>query len=263
MSWYRRLPRTSLRVRRTRSGFTLIELMVALALLVIVTMMAFSGFRYLTAVMNRTIATTTARENLSVVMDQLTKELREVTTVNDVNNANHPNLIATNNGSRVDYGVTLPASSDPPRGIADVLSVANYGILTSGVTYTFNSTANGAGNSIALEFFTVDSNTTPAKHRIRYSLTAAANGLAQQFWPDSHYEPCQIIYSNETYSSATSTWTGVTRQPVTGQVITNFTVIRPAWSAKVVQIVLQAMVKNGTGSGSTTITRIAQISLRQ
>ena len=73
MSWYRRLPRTSLRIRRTRSGFTLIELMVACALLVIVTMMAFSGFRYLTAVMNRTITTTTARENLSVVMDQLTK----------------------------------------------------------------------------------------------------------------------------------------------------------------------------------------------
>jgi hypothetical protein len=55
----------------------------------------------------------------------------------------------------------------------------------------------------------------------------------------------------------------VSSQPVTGQVITNFTVIRPSWSGKVVQIVLEAMVKNGTGSGSTTITRIAQISLRQ
>jgi len=261
MSWYRRLPRTSLRVRRTRSGFTLIELMVALALLVIVTMMAFSGFRYLTAVMNRTIATTTARENLSVVMDQLTKELREVTTVNDVNNANHPNLIATNNGSRVDYGVTLPASSDPPRGIADVLSVANYGILTSGVTYTFNSTANGAANSIALEFFTVDSNTTPAKHRIRYSVTAPTKGLAQNFWADTHYEPCEVTYCNNTWTG--TTWTTESPQPMTDQVVTGFTITRPSWSPNVIQVTLEAQVRGLSGTGYSTVRLIGLVTVRQ
>ena len=36
-----------------RAGFTLLELMVVAAVLVIVTLMAFGGFRYLTAVMNK------------------------------------------------------------------------------------------------------------------------------------------------------------------------------------------------------------------
>src|SRR5450756_2037574 len=124
MSWYRRLPRTSLRIRRTRSGFTLIELMVACALLVIVTMMAFSGFRYLTAVMNRTITTTTARENLSVVMDQLTKELREVTSVSGGTETNDIST-STPLAYRANYGITLPtwtSASDSSGGLGGVIS---------------------------------------------------------------------------------------------------------------------------------------------
>ena len=191
MSWYHRLPRTSLRVRRTRSGFTLIELMVALALLVIVTMMAFSGFRYLTAVMNRTITTTTARENLSVVMDQLTKELREVTSVSGGTETN-----------RANYGITLPtwtSASDSSGGLGSVISspattpaspttlAPIVPALGSGVTYTFSTTTGAQPNGIILEFFTIDTSATPAKHRIRYSLTAPMvgstyAGLAQGFW---------------------------------------------------------------------------------
>jgi len=272
------LSRTSLRVRRTRSGFTLIELMVATALLLIVTMMAFSGFRYMTAVMNRTIATTTARENLSVVMDQLTKELREVTTVNDVDNANHPNLIATNDGSRVDYGVTLPTSSttaDTPRGIADVLLSGTKlpgTSLLSGDTYTFNATTGGAANSIVLEFFTVDSSSPPAKHRIRYSVTAPKvglvyTGLGWTFWAveadgTRKYEPCEITYCNDTPIGTTS-WTNNHPQPMTDQVVTGFTVTRPSWSPNVIQVTLEAQVRGLSGTGYSTVRLIGLVTVRQ
>jgi len=51
---------------------------------------------------------------------------------------------------------------------------------------------------------------------------------------------------------------------VTEQVITNFTVIRPSWSDKVIQIVIEAMVKGPTGKGKAhTIRYIAQVTLRQ
>jgi len=265
MSWYHRSLHTRVRFLRSRSGFTLLELMVVCAVIVIVTTMAFSGFRYLTAVMNKAIAVNKARENLSVVMDQLTKELREVTTVDDVRNP--PNLIATNDGSRVDYGVTLPASSDTPRGIADVLSVANYGILTSGVTYTFNTTVGGLTNSIVLEFFTIDTSATPAKHRIRYSVTAPKvgstyAGIGQQFWGTSTSEPCNITYSNNTWNG--SSWTTESPQPMTDQVVTGFTVTRPAWSSNVVQITLEAQVRGLSGTtGYSTVRLIGLVTVRQ
>jgi len=51
-------------------------------------------------------------------------------------------------------------------------------------------------------------------------------------------------------------------QPVTEQVITNFIVIRPKWSRSVIQIVIEAKIKDVSGSPST-VTRIAQITLRQ
>jgi|SRR5450830_373 len=267
ISSYRRLSRTSLRVRRTRSGFTLIELMVATALLLIVTMMAFSGFRYLTAVMNRTITTTTARENLSVVMDQLTKELREVTTVNDGIGG------ATQDGARATYGVTLPTSSttaDTTRGIKDVLTVpANYEMLGSDIKYAFLTNVDNLPNGIVLEFFTVDTN--GYKHRIRYGLTSpktslgAYNGLAQSFWAVSTYEPCEITYCNSTWDSTTSPpkWLNEVPQPMTDQVVTGFTVTRPSWSPNVLQITLEAQVRGLSGTGYSTVRLIGLVTVRQ
>jgi prepilin-type N-terminal cleavage/methylation domain-containing protein len=262
MSWYRASSHTKRLLRGVRSGFTLLELMVVVAVLVIVTMMAFGGFRYLTAVMNKAVATTGARENLSVVMDQLTKELREVTSV--------PTGTESNDGSRANYGVTLPAASttvDTPRGIADVLTVpANYGALLSGSTYVFRTTVDNLPNGIVLEFFTIDTSPTPKKHRIRYSVTAPSvsgvyKGLAQGFWALSTYEPCEITYRNNTWNG--SSWSSELPQPMTDQVVTGFTVSRPSWSSNVLQITLEAQVRGLGGTGYNTVRLIGLVTVRQ
>jgi prepilin-type N-terminal cleavage/methylation domain-containing protein len=246
-----------MRLLHSRSGFTLLELMVVCAVIVIVTTMAFSGFRYMTAVMNKAVGVTRARENLSIVMDQLTKELREVTSVTTGTESN--------DGSRVNYGVTLPTSSttaDTTRGVADVLTVpANYGTLGSGATYTFLTSVGTPPNGIVLEFFTIDASATPAKHRIRYSLTAP--GLAQQFWAAGNYEPCEITYCNNTCNSATSSWSSETPQPMTDQVVTGFTVTRPSWSPNVLQITIEAQVRGLSGTGYSTVRLIGLVTVRQ
>jgi len=252
-----------------RSGFTLLELMVVCAVLVIVTTMAFSGFRYMTAVMNKAMNVTKARENLSVVMDQLTKELREVTSV-----TGGPE---TNDGSRLNYGVTLPVAStsaDSSRGIpagawnynTSVLTSSSPvpGTLTAGQSYVFNTTVGNLspnGNGIVLEFFTVDTSATPAKHRIRYSLTAPTNSLAQGLWAVSSYEPCEITYCNNTWNG--SSWTTESPQPMTDQVVTGFTVTRPSWSAKVIQITLEAQVRSLSGTGYSTVRLVGLVTVRQ
>lgn len=239
-----------------RSGFTLLELMVVAAVLVIATMMAFGGFRYLTAVMNKAVETTRARENLSVVMDQLTKELREVTSVDDG--------LGTQDGGRLRYGVTLPLASTS-RGVADILTVpANYGTLTSGSTYVFRTNVTAPPNGILLEFFTID--TSLAKHRIRYSVTAPSvsgvyAGLAQKFWARSTYEPCEITYRNNTWNG--SSWSSEPPQPMTEQVVTGFSITRPSWSPNVIQITLEAQVRGLGGTGYSTVQLIGLVTVRQ
>jgi type II secretory pathway pseudopilin PulG len=224
--------------------------MVALAVLSILIYMAFASFSIASAVSTSNQNREAVLEDMSTVLDQLTKELRQTVTVNDGTGK---------------YGVLYPAggSTDFKRDITTIAAPTTP--LAPNLYYTFGANSPDgmtSGDRPILTFYTVDVN--GAKHRISYSLgVPSIGGIARQYWASQSYEPCQIIYSNETYSSITSTWTGVTRQPVTGQVITNFTVIRPSWSNKVIQIVLQAMVRNGSGGGSTTITRIAQISLRQ
>lgn len=244
-----------------RSGFTLLELMVVAAVLVIVTMMAFGGFRYLTAVMNKAVATTGARENLTVVMDQLTKELREVTVVSTGTESNDGTTPV-----RANYGVTLPAESTS-RGVADVLTVpTDYGTLTSGSTYVFRTNVGDLPNGIVLEFFTIDTSATPKKHRIRYSVTAPSvsgvyKGLAQGFWALSTYEPCEITYCNNTWNG--SSWSGELPQPMTDQVVTGFTITRPSWSSSVLQITLEAQVRGLGGTGYSTVRLIGLVTVRQ
>jgi prepilin-type N-terminal cleavage/methylation domain-containing protein len=255
-----------------RSGFTLLELMVVAAVLVIVTMMAFMGFRYLTAVMNKAVATTGARENLTVVMDQLTKELREVTSVVDA---------GTQDGGRLRYGVTLPtwtSASDSSRGLGSVITspattpaspatlapiVPDLGL---GQTYVFGTSTGSPPDGIVLEFFTIDTSATPKKHRIRYSLTApnasgVYKGLAQGFWASSTYEPCEITYCNNTLNG--SSWSNEQPQPMTDQVVTGFTVTRPSWSSNVLQITLEAQVRGLGGTGYSTVRLIGLVTVRQ
>ena len=267
------LPTSARRVRKVRPGFTLIELMVVAALLVILTTMAFGGFRYLSAVTNQTMAKNNARQNLTLVLDQMTKELREVTSVSSGD---------TQDGSRVTYGITLPivpTSADTMRGIptgtwdcnTSILTSASPkpGALTAGQTYVFNTSVGAVspnGNGIVLEFFTVDTQTTPVKHRIRYSLTAptvsgAYAGISQQFWASSLYEPCQVTYQNNTWNG--SAWSSEPAVPMTDQVVTNFTVTRPSWSQNVVQIVLEAQVRSLSGTGYSTVRLISQVTVRQ
>jgi len=276
MTWHHRSSHTSRALRGMRSGFTLIELMVVCAVLVIVTMMAFSGFRYLTAVMNKTMAATNARENLSVVMDQMTKELREVTTVDD-----HLDTGVTNDGSPLTFGVTLPVvptTVDVSRGIADVLSGSKLPgtTLLSGDTYTFNAATGGVANSIVLEFFTVDSSSPPARHRIRYSVTAPKvgstyTGLGWTFWAveadgTRKYEPCEVTYCNNRWiptSPGIGSWSTELPQPMTDQVVTGFTVTRPLWSSKVVQITLEAQVRSMSGTGYSIVRLVGLVTVRQ
>ena len=246
-----------------RPGFTLLELMVVAAILVIVTMMAFGGFRYLTAIMNKALAVTGARENLTVVMDQLTKELREVSTVDD-----HLVTGVTNDGSRLTYGVTLPAQStslDTTRGLTDVLSGTKLpGTLASGDRYTFLTSVGSLPNGIILEFFTID--TALAKHRIRYSVTApnasgVYKGLGQGFWGSSLTEPCEITYCNNTWNG--SSWSSELPQPMTDQVVTGFSVTRPLWSLNAMQITIEAQVRGLGGTGYSTVRLIGLVTVRQ
>jgi prepilin-type N-terminal cleavage/methylation domain-containing protein len=276
MNWCRASWCTRTR-HQARPGFTLLELMVVAALLVILTMMAFSGFRYLTAVMNKSITTTTARENLTVVMDQLTKELREATIVDDL-------TVTVNDGSpmRSRFGVTLPVwapASDSSGGLGSVISSPATSPATpatlapivpdlgAGQTYVFRTSAGNPPNGIVLEFFTVDTSTTPKTHRIRYSLTApktsggAYNGLGQRFWALSTREPCQVTYRNNSWTG--SSWTDELPQPMTDQVVTGFTVTRPSWSSNVMQITLEAQVPGLGRTGYSTVRLIGLVTLRQ
>jgi hypothetical protein len=54
----------------------------------------------------------------------------------------------------------------------------------------------------------------------------------------------------------------VENQPISEQIISNFGIVRPAWSEKVVQIIIKTKVRDAAGK-ATVVTRIAQISLRQ
>jgi prepilin-type N-terminal cleavage/methylation domain-containing protein len=234
---------------RQRKGFTLIELVVALAILLALTSMAFSSFSIILAASKSNQNRETVLEDMSTVLDQLTKELRQTVTVND------------GSGS---FGVKYPVSSTT----RDITTIATpKAPLDSTHYYTFganNPDAAGDADRPILTFYVLDDAGT--KHRISYTLGVPSDssgkykGIARQYWASQSYEPCEILYSNETGTEWTS---GIDNQPVTGQVITNFTVIRPAWSDKVIQIVLEAMVKNASGGGSTKIIRIAQVTLRQ
>lgn len=237
---------------KNRKGFTLIELIVAMVILFILIYMSFATFTYITAFSRSSTQREAVQENLSTVLDQVTKELRQT-----VNNLAEPDP----------KGIENPLPSNT-RDILSILSDTSPqpGSLGPNDYYTFD-TSKGP----ILRFYMYDSDNPNTKHRITYTLSVPTDGSGyspphytgtpKNYWVSQSNEPCQILYSNETWNG--SAWIGVLNQPVTDQVVTNFAVIRPAWSDKVVQVVIEAMVKTPTGTSSSKITLVAQVTLRQ
>lgn len=250
-------------VYRTRKGFTLIELVVAMAIFFILIYMAFASFTYILAFSRYNQQRENVQENISIVMDQITKELRQTVTP------------PYNNPTASEFGVEIPqydATTDTVRNLKDIsspdepLGSTNY--LQFGDSDTDPS---DTPDDPILRFYIMDN--SGKKHRISYTLGVPSDGngyspphysgIPKKYWPSKEYEPCEILYSNETWDSATSSWTGITNQPVTEQVITNFSVIRPSWSDRVIQIVIEAMVKAPNKNGYERVRYISQVTLRQ
>jgi len=236
---------------KNRKGFTLIELIVAMAILFILIYMTFAAFTYITAFSRSSTQREAVQENLSTVLDQVTKELRQT-----VNNPDEPapKGIAYPSPNEIRYILSILSDSSP----APPLSVDQY--------YIFDTSKDPI-----LRFYMYDSDNPNTKRRITYTLSVPTDGggysppnytgIARNYWVSQQFEPCQVLYSNQTWNG--SSWVGVTDQPITDQVVTNFSIIRPVWSDKVIQIVIEAIVKTPSGTGTGKITLIAQVTLRQ
>lgn len=250
------------RLRRTsvqREGFTLVELVVAMALTAVIIYVAFGTLTYGLAVARRGQNRSEVQADLSAVIDQVTKELRETTMQND------------NVGGATCYGVTVPSpaagSTDILRHLNDILSgISPFPPLSGTQEYVLDV------SKPLLEFYTYDvdpTDPTPAtpsmalvKHRIRYGLSIPSTGaLARRYWPLAQYQPLQVTYANDTFVGAS--WSSAIPQPVTGQVVTDFIVIRPAGSRGAVQLLIEASVRSASGVGVSPIRMVAQVTVRQ
>jgi hypothetical protein len=208
--------------------------------------------------------------DLSVVIDQVTKELRETTTQND------------GVGGAGCYGVTVPAPAvafpyTPTVAVVwhlnNILKSTSPPVpLSEGQNYLFVGSADVPDKPVLLEFYVYDVDPldptpgTPSlplvKHRIRYGLSIPASGaLAWRYWPWKGHEPLQVTYANDYYNG--TAWSSVTPQPVTGQVVTDFTVIRPAGSRGAIQLVIEASAPSASGGGVSSIRMVAQVTVRQ
>ncbi|MCX6096911.1 MAG: type II secretion system protein [Caldiserica bacterium] len=250
--------------RARREGFTLIELVVAMAIMVIVIYVALTTVTYALGMARRAQSRSEVQADLSAVIDQATKELRETTTQND------------GVGGATCYGVTVPAPAvafpaTPTvaviRHLNDLLATLSpVPPLVGAQEYIFDASRR------LLEFYVYDVDPldlTPAtpslplvKHRIRYGLSIPAMGaLARRYWPLAGYQPLQVTYANDYYNG--TSWSSVTPEPVTGQVVTDFTVIRPAGSRGAIQLVIEASVASASGGGVSPIRMLAQVTVRQ
>ncbi len=229
-----------------RRGFTLIELIVAMAVLFVFIYMSFSIFTFVNTFVRTNQNREIVIENISTVLDQLSKEIRQTITYGTEN-----------------VGIVYPSTSEK-RDISSILAYGSPqpGNLGNNEYYVFDS---AKGPILRFYIYSNDN----VKHRITYTLGVPTDsygnyeGLPKQYWVNKLYEPCQILYSNETSTDGGITWSsGIHNQPITDQVITNCVVIRPSWSDKVVQILIEAFVKDASGKPSKII-RIIQITLRQ
>jgi len=218
--------------------------------------MGFSAFSFVNNISKANQNREAVIENITTVLDQLTKELRQTITVED------------HVGGDGNYGVKYPK----PNETRDIKTISMPDPpLMSGQYYSFGNSDNQSDDdpfNPILMFYVLDD--TGVKHRISYTLGVPTDGsgytpphykgIPRQYWASQEYEPCEILYSNEKWDG--SNWTGIVNQPITDQVITNFTIIRPSWSNHVIQIVIEAMVKDTSGR-ATRIIRVAQVTLRQ
>lgn len=256
--------------RVRREGFTLIELVVAMAIMVVVIYVAFTTLGYAMGMARRAQNRSEVQADLSAVIDQATKELRETTTQDD------------GVGGATCYGVTVPAPAvafpaTPTVAVIWHLNNILKGTsppvpLSEGQNYLFVGSTDIPDKPVLLEFYVYDVDPldpTPAtpslplvKHRIRYGLSIPASGaLAWRYWPWKGHQPLQVTYANDYYSG--TSWSSVTPQPVTGQVVTDFTVIRPAGSRGAIQLLIEASVPSASGGGVSPIRMVAQVTVRQ
>jgi len=189
-------------------------------------------------------------ENGGGALDQITKELRQCVTKNSQG-------VAFYQG-----GITYPSTATT-RDVSSILNASSPAPGAGGL-YVFDAT-----KGPILQFFTL--NDDGNIYRISYTLGVPSSGaIAQRYWADANWEPCQVLYTREQWSDtdndgipdSTEFVTKVSNQPITDQVVTNLVVIRPAWSGKVIQVVVRMMVRDASGK-PTEIMRIAQVALRQ
>ncbi len=254
-----------------RKGFTLIELVVAMAIFFILIYMAFASFTYILAFSQYNRQRANVQDNIQTVLDQITKEVRQtISNSIDCSDGQTDRQISKPEIDYPTYNVCDPQKSK--RDLSKIsspdepLSDSQYLQFGSSDTDSYDDPLNPI-----LQFYIMDSN--GKKHRISYTLGVPTDGhgyspphyrgIQKRYWPSKEYEPCEILYSNETWDSTSNSWTGIQDQPVTEQVITNFTVIRPTWSNKVVQIIIEGMVKSPTRSGYEKIKLISQVTIRQ
>jgi prepilin-type N-terminal cleavage/methylation domain-containing protein len=230
-------------------GFTLIELAVAMGVLLVIIYMSLAAFGYVGAMSRTQQSREVALESVSTVLDQMTKELRQCVTKTNLG-------VAFYQG-----GIPYPATSTT-RDVSSIIdSPPNAG---AGVPYNFNTT-----KGPILQFFSLGDD--GSIYRISYTLGVPASGaIAQRFWEDASWQPCQVLYTREKWTDTNGDWTPqstelamvVNNQPVTDQVVTNLTIVRPLWSSKIIQVIIMVAVKDASGK-ATEITRIAQVALRQ
>ncbi len=243
-----------------RKGFTLIELVVAMTIFFILIYMAFASFAYILTFSSYNKNRENIQENISTVTDQITKEIRQTYTEDD---------------GTGEFGIKYPTYADDKDTVRNISTISTPDEPLNNSTYLkFGSADHDSSDdplNPILMFYTMDNN--GKKHRISYTLGVPTDGhgyypphykgTPRRYWPSKKYEPCEILYSNLTKDGSGNWTVGISNQPVTEQVITNFYAIRPKWSNKVIQIVIEAMVKAPTKTGYEKVRYVAQITLRQ
>ena len=146
-----------------RKGFTLIELIVAMAILFIFVYMSFAAFSFVNALSRSSQEREAVVENITLVLDQVTKELRQSITYDD--------------GSGY-FGVVFPASPSGGDSIRDLKKVSMPDPpLASNLYYSFGSYDTQPGDdplNPILMFYVLDDAGT--KHRISYTLGVPTDG---------------------------------------------------------------------------------------
>jgi prepilin-type N-terminal cleavage/methylation domain-containing protein len=227
-----------------RKGFTLIELMISMVIMLILLYIGLSSFSFINSYARYMQYNQNVLNDMDLVLAQIKKELMQASTKSDGTNF---------------YGIAYPSynpDQDTVRGIQDLVNP--YPLDLNHDYYSFTS------SEPILQFYIIDSN--GIKHRITYTLGVPTNngnynGISKSYWLNKSYEPCEVRYSNETWNG--NEWTGIQNQPITEQVITNLIVIRPAYSNKVFQILLESYIKDPFSRSGKRFTRMIQITLKQ